>query len=323
VIVTVLGEVEPSALGPTDCHEHLLIRGGLPIVLEPEFTLDSVDAAVTEVEQFRAAGGAALVDCMPLGVGRDARGLVEIARRTGATIIATTGFHKDRYYAADHWVREYDVDLIADLLVAEHTGGMEVSGYGGPRVARIPARPGAIKVATSAPAPTPTERKLVAAVALAHRRTGLPVLTHTDDAASAEHQMSILDSHGVPPSAVVFGHMDRHAGVAELVEVCRTGATVCLDWLGRTDRRPDSYVADLVAGVAAEGQLDRVVLGQDLARRHYWRAYGGGPGLANLVSGFPSLLRKAGLTDADIRRVMVDNPRRVLARHPVGTGTTG
>jgi len=317
VIVTVLGEVPPDTLGPTDCHEHLLIRGGLPIVLEPDFTLDSVDTAVTEVAEFRSAGGAAIVDCMPLGVGRDARGLVEIAERTGVTIVATTGFHKDRYYPADHWVREYDVDLIADLLVAEYMDGLEVSGYGGPRVRRIPARPGAIKVATSAPAPTPTERKLVAAAGHAHRRTGLPVLTHTDDAGSAEHQMSILDDYGVSPAAVVFGHMDRHAGVAELVEVCRTGATVCLDWLGRTDRRPDSYVADLVAGVASEGQLDRVVLGQDLARRQYWRAYGGGPGLVNLVTGFPKLLREAGLTGADVRRVLVDNPRRVLARRRI------
>jgi 5-phospho-D-xylono-1,4-lactonase len=314
LITTVLGEIEPAALGPTDCHEHLLIRGGLPIVLEPDFTLDSVDAAVAEVAEFQAAGGAALVDCMPLGVGRDARGLVEVARRTGAAIIATTGSHRDRYYAADHWVREYDVERITDLLVAEWRDGMEASGYGGPFVERLPARPGAIKVATTAPEPTPTERKLVAAVAVAQRRTGLPVLTHTDDERSAGYQMSILDEAGVPASAVVFGHMDRHTGVPGLAELCRTGATVCLDWLGRHDRRPDSYVADLVAGLASEGCLDRVVLGQDLARRRYWRAYGGGPGLVNLMSGFPALMHAAGLTSAQIRRVLVDNPRRVLNR---------
>jgi 5-phospho-D-xylono-1,4-lactonase len=313
LITTVLGGIEPDALGPTDCHEHLLIRGGLPIVLEPDFALDSVDAAVAEVAEFTAAGGAALVDCMPLGVGRDARGLVEVARRTGATIIATTGFHRDRYYAADHWVREYDVERIAELVVAECRDGLEVSGYGGPFVERLPARPGAIKVATSAPEPSPTERKLVAAVALAQRRTGLPVLTHTDDERSAAYQKSIFDDHGVPAGAVVFGHMDRHTGVAGLAELCRTGATVCLDWLGRHDRRPDAYVADLVAGLASEGCLDRVVLGQDLARRQYWRAYGGGPGLANLMSGFPPLLRAAGLNGDQIRRVLVDNPRRVLS----------
>ncbi|MGN9914207.1 phosphotriesterase family protein [Phytohabitans sp. LJ34] len=313
-IVTVLGEIDPADLGPTDCHEHLLIRGGLPVVLEPDFTLDSIDAAVAEVGDFRDAGGAALVDCMPLGVGRDARGLVEIAERTGATVIATTGFHRDRFYAADHWIRAYSPERIADLMVAEHTDGMETSGYGGPFVERIAARPGAIKLAFSGPEPTPTERKVAAAVAMAQRRTGLPVVTHTDDERSVALQLSILERHGVPPSSVVFGHMDRHTGVAGLVEVCRTGATVCLDWLGRHDRRPDAYVAGLVAGLASEGCLDRVVLGQDLARRGYWRAYGGGPGLANLVAAFPAVLREAGLTDDHIRQLLVDNPRRVLTR---------
>lgn len=314
MIVTVLGEIPPAELGPTDCHEHLLIRGGLPIVLEPDFALDSVDAAVAEVGEFLAAGGAALVDCMPLGVGRDARGLVEIASRTGATIIATTGFHKDRYYAADHWVHGYGVDQIAELLVAEFTDGLEVSGYGGPLVSRLDARPGAIKVATSGPSPTATELKLVEAVGHAQVRTGLPVLTHTDDAGSADVQLSVLTAAGVPPSSIVFGHMDRHASVDQLAALCATGASVCLDWMGRHDRRPDEFIADLVAELGSRGHLGHVVLGQDLARRAYWHAYGGGPGLVNLMESFPALLRKAGLTDDHIRRVLVDNPRRVLDR---------
>lgn len=314
MIVTVLGEIPPADLGRTDCHEHLLIRGGLPIVLEPDFALDSVDAAVAEVGEFLAAGGAALVDCMPLGVGRDARGLVEVASRTGAVVIATTGFHKDRYYAADHWVHSYSVESIVELLVAEFTEGLEVSGYGGPLVQRLEARPGAIKVATSGPSPTATELRLVEAAGYAQVRTGLPVLTHTDDAGSADIQLSVLTGCGVPPSSIVFGHMDRHASVSALAELCVAGASVCLDWMGRHDRRPDEYIADLVAELASRGFLEHVVLGQDLARRAYWHAYGGGPGLANLMESFPALLRKAGLTDDHIDQVLVGNPRRVLDR---------
>ncbi|WP_158564054.1 phosphotriesterase family protein [Jiangella anatolica] len=314
MIVTVLGEIAPAELGPADCHEHLLIRGGLPIVLEPDFALDSVDAAVAEVGEFVAAGGRALVDCMPLGVGRDARGLVEVAERSGAHVIATTGFHKDRYYAADHWVHTYSVEAIVELLVAEFTEGLEVSGYGGPLVSRLTARAGAIKVATSGPIPTATELRLVEAAGHAQVRTGLPVLTHTDDAGSADVQLSVLTACGVAPSSIVFGHMDRHASVAALAAICSTGASVCLDWMGRHDRRPDSYIADLVAALASAGYLEHVVLGQDLARRAYWHAYGGGPGLANLMESFPALLHKAGLSDDQIDQVLVGNPRRVLNR---------
>lgn len=313
-VTTVLGDLPPEHLGATDCHEHLFIRGGLPIVLEPDFRLDSVDAAVTEAREFQAAGGQALVDCMPLGVGRDIDGLTAVAEQTGLTVIAATGFHKDRYYAADHWVHTYDVDQITELLVAEFAEGIERTGYGGPYVERVTARPGVIKVATTSPGPTPTERKLLAAAGAAAVVTGLPVITHTDSASCAAIQLEALTNEGVPAGQVILSHMDRHSDVDQLVEICATGATVCLDWIGRTDRRPDKFVSDLAAGVAARGFVDHVVLGQDLARRQYWHAYGGSPGLANLLISLVPLLGESGLSEDDVETMLIRTPQRVLSR---------
>lgn len=317
MITSVLGELPDEHLGPTDCHDHLLIRGGLPIVVEPDFRLDSVDAAIAETRELQAAGGAAIVDCMPLGVGRDAAGLVAVARATGLIVIAATGFHKDQYYTADHWAREYDVDQITGLVVSEFDEGMERTGYGGPFVERIAARPGVIKVATSASGPTLLEEKLLRAVGAAAVATGLPVITHTEDEKAADAQLSALDREGLPPHRVILSHMDRHSGPDELARLCSTGTTVCLDWLGRLDRRPDEVVVQLVAGLLAHGHGDRVVLGQDLARRQYWHAYDGGPGLEHLFTTVVPLMRAAGLSDADIDTVMVETPRRAF-RHEQG-----
>lgn len=314
MITSVLGDVEVELLGPTDCHDHLFIRGGLPVVLEPDFRLDSVPAAIAEARDVLAAGGRAVVDCMPLGVGRDAAGLVDVARTTGLTIVAATGFHKDRYYAADHWIREYDVDRITELIIAEFREGMERSGYNGPYVDRISARPGVIKVATSGPEPTKTERKLLAAVGAAARVTGLPVITHTEVLGGAEDQLAALAAEGVPADRVICSHVDRHCDIDQLAALVATGATVCLDWLARTDRRPDQVVADLVTGLFGRGFGHQVVLGQDLARRQYWRAYGGGPGLAHLFSSFVPQLRRSGATDADIDTILVRTPRRAFSR---------
>ena len=318
-VVSVLGELAPEALGATDCHEHLFISGGLPVVLEPDFLLDSTDAAVAEVRRLRDAGGRAVVDCMPLGVGRDVDRLIDVAERTGVTVIAATGFHKDRYYVADHWVHTYDVDRITSLVVAEWTEGMERSGYNGPFIDRVVARPGVIKAATTAPAPTSTENKLLAAVGAAAAATGLPVITHTDGAGCAHTQLAALDREGLPPHRVILSHMDRHGDVEELAAACDAGATVCLDWLGRTDRRADEVVADLAYALFARGHGDRVVIGQDLARRQYWRAYGGGPGLAYLFTTFVPLLRRAGLSEADVETMLVRTPRRVLQRREEGS----
>jgi phosphotriesterase-related protein len=312
MVQTVLGPVDPAELGVCDAHEHVFIRGGLPIVLEPEFRLDSLEAAVVELNEYAIAGGGAVVDCMPLGVGRDVDGLADASRRTGVHIIAATGFHKQRYYPADHWIHRYDAETITQLLVDEWRSGMDVGGYDGPLVCRREARPGVIKVATTAPEATTTEHKLVTAAGAAAVATGLPLLTHTDGAGDPAWQLDALVATGLDPGRVILSHVDRHQDLASLVALAERGAWLSLDWLGRRDRRPDSYVADLVVGLAQAGHLGRVLIGQDLARRQYWRAYGGGPGLRNLLD-FAALLAKAGLDQDGVNAVLTINPQRAYA----------
>ena len=53
---TVLGDVEPEDLGPTYAHEHLVIDGGRPVELYPDFLLADVDKAVAELGPVRALG---------------------------------------------------------------------------------------------------------------------------------------------------------------------------------------------------------------------------------------------------------------------------
>lgn len=314
MINSVLGEIAPDDLGPTDCHDHLFITGGRAVELEPDFLLDDTSAALAEARSVLAAGGAAVLDCMPLGAGRDVDRLAEVAERTGLTVLAVSGFHRDAFYADDHWARSADVDALTGMIVSEARDGMGRSGYEPPGDDRAAARPAAIKVATSGTAPTEFEGKLLAAVGTAAQATGLPVITHTESVAGAYRQLDTLESLGVEPHRVILSHMDRHADVAELVDVCRTGATVCLDWMGRLDRRPDEVIARLAAGIVAAGLTDRVVLGQDLARRQYWQAYGGGPGMANMFRTVVPMLADHGLTGADIHAVLVGTPRRVLSR---------
>ena len=52
----------------------------------------------------------------------------------------------------------------------------------------------------------------------------------------------------------------------------------------------------------------QIVLGMDAARRKYWKAYGGKPGMAFLLREFVPRLRDAGLDEADVRAILVENP---------------
>ena len=69
---TVLGDIDPGELGVTYAHEHLVIDGGRPVLMEPDFDLADVDAMVTEVGAAVELGLGAVVDAMPCDCGRNA-----------------------------------------------------------------------------------------------------------------------------------------------------------------------------------------------------------------------------------------------------------
>jgi predicted metal-dependent phosphotriesterase family hydrolase len=297
VIRTVKGDVPHEALGLTFVHEHLLMTGGWPIRMEPDFRLDSVDAAVQEVTRFQQAGGGTLVEMTPLGFGRDPDGLLDVAGRTGVNVVACTGFHKLGYYADTHWLHRYPIETIADLLIGEIEEGMDRGGLDGPVVDRSSARAGVIKIATEYHRAGAAVERLASAVGLAHQRTGAPISTHTEKGTMAHAQLDLLEQAGVPSDAVVLGHIDHNPDAVVLSELASRGAYLAFDMPGRIKYAPDSQSVALIRAVAEAGYANRLLLGSDLARRSYWPAYGGGPGLDYLLTVFIPRLGAEGLGD--------------------------
>src|SRR4029079_9054139 len=80
---TVVGDIDPGALGVTYAHEHLVIDGGRPVQLEPDFELSDVDGMAAEVGAAVELGLGAVIDAMPSDCGRSATKLAELSRRTG------------------------------------------------------------------------------------------------------------------------------------------------------------------------------------------------------------------------------------------------
>src|SRR5437763_15241289 len=80
-IRTVIGDIAPEALGRCYAHEHVIIDPSYTTQLFPEILLPSVENAVCELSHFKAAGGGAMVDCMPCDAGRNVEKLAEVSRR--------------------------------------------------------------------------------------------------------------------------------------------------------------------------------------------------------------------------------------------------
>ena len=91
---TVLGDVEPGALGPTLIHEHLYVDWGemlgRPKVFEHSY--DQIrDGMVAKLADARAAGIRTFVDCTPVGCGRYVDLFKDVAAHSGVHVIGSTG----------------------------------------------------------------------------------------------------------------------------------------------------------------------------------------------------------------------------------------
>jgi phosphotriesterase-related protein len=319
---TVLGDIEPGALGVTYAHEHLVILESRTTEASPDLRLDSVDDAVRELAPAQALGLRAVVDGMPADTGRDAEMLAAIARRTGLHVIAPTGIHHIRHYGPRHWTERLPIDEIAGLFIGEIEVGIDRYDLGAPIVHPTPHRAGVIKVAGSEGGPSPRDARIFEAAAIAQARTGCPILTHCEHGTGGVEQVALLERHGARAAGIALSHVDKVVDRGYQRELLATGATLEYDQSFRWGDGENGTLR-LLEWAAEDGALDRIVLGMDAARRSYWAVLGGSPGMAWLLGTFTDRMRAIGLTDADLHTLFVTDPARLYAFAPVARRAPG
>jgi predicted metal-dependent phosphotriesterase family hydrolase len=293
IIRTIRGDIAPPELGPCDAHEHLF----LVTPAQPGDEYSDVAEATAEAETLVAAGGRALVDWTPIGLGRDLEGLRAVSEATGLHVIGATGLHREAHYAPDDPLRDETEEALTDRFTVDLD------------------RCGIIKVGADYHRISPFEEKAFVAAASAHGRTGAPVCVHTEHGTMGLAIVERLQTLGVPPASVILAHVDRNPDPGEHSETAGSGAWLQLDGPGRTKYWPDSTILALIAELADRGHSDRLLLGGDTGRRSMMRVYGGGPGLDYLFARFkPRLERELGQDLSE--QIFVANPARAFAFVP-------
>lgn len=310
-IRTVLGDLPASDLGVCYAHEHIIIDASFTTHANPEFLIHSVDAAVAELRQLHADGGRAVIDSMPCDSGRNVRKLAAVSEASGIHIVCPTGLHLAKYYDPGHWGGIYTADQLAELFTADIESGIDAHDYNGPLLQRTSHRAGLIKIATDH-VMTPREEKIFEAAAEAHRRTGAPILTHTEQGDLGLQQVEKLHALGVDLRHVVLSHLDRKPDRIYHRDILATGVRVEYDSAFRWPSGRGNPTQDLVLALLPEFP-HQIMLGMDAARRSYWRSYGGAPGFSHLLVEFSAALRAAGLTADDLHRIFVTTPADAYA----------
>jgi predicted metal-dependent phosphotriesterase family hydrolase len=312
---TVQGDIPPRLLGRTSCHDHLVVKRVDGVELPDRFVIDDYEKSALELERFKSYGGGCVLDAQPFGAGRDAEMLACLSRTTGVHIVASTGVHKCFFYRDDFWSYRASTEELAALFVSEIQEGAYAYDGGLPLLRRSDVRAGVIKTATGKDGLDDYYKKVFRAAAIAHRRTGAPVLTHTELSAFGVQQARFLIGHGVRPSSIIISHMDRVIDTPANVALAGLGVYLDYDTIARTGYHSDEEEIRHIRTMVDEGFGDRIVLGMDSTRDRL-ASYGGSPGLGYLMTGFPEKLKENGVCQRTVDRMLVENPHTALAFKP-------
>jgi predicted metal-dependent phosphotriesterase family hydrolase len=302
-IRTVLGDIPVENLGVTYMHEHLIIDSEIVKNKFSHIYLPSVKEASAEIAACKKIGVSSVVDCMPTGSGRSISKLAQISKATNINVIAVTGLHHARYYHSDDPLENMDAEELAQIFISEIEVGAEKTLH----------RTGVIKIVTSGKNYSARERRLFTAAAIAHRKTGAPILTHCEHGTGAIEQLALLQELKVPLSSVILSHTDKENDVGYHREILSSGVYVEYDQSLRQVNDDAAPSAILTLAMVGEGFGNQIMFGTDGARRSLWTTLGGSPGLAWLYSGWSKKLLQMGLEESVLAEIFIKNPRRALA----------
>jgi phosphotriesterase-related protein len=178
-----------------------------------------------------------------------------------------------------------------------------------------------LKCATDELGVTPGVERVLRAVAQAHRQTGVPISTHTHARSRRGlDQQRIFREEGVDLSRVVIGHSGDTTDINYLEEVIVAGSYLGMDRFGLDTILPFDERVNTVASLCERGHADKLVLSHDTACFHDWLPEPVLPtGLPNwhylhISNDVIPALRKRGVTEDQIRTMLVDNPRGIFER---------
>jgi len=302
-IQTVRGPVAAGDLGRTLIHEHVLVDFiGAERASRSRYNADEVfRVALPHLKKLRELGVRTLVECTPAYLGRDPALLRRLSEASGVRLLTNTGYYgaSGGKYLPAHAHTE-SAEQLAARWTAEAREGIEGTGI----------RPGLIKIGVDG-APLPeVNRKLVRAAARTHRATGLTIHQHTGSGAAALEALDLLRDAKVAGAAFVWVHAQSEADRALHLEAARRGAWVEFDGVGPGQVEKH---AELVLAMRQAGFLKHVLISHDAGWYHVGEPGGGQfRGFELLFTELLPTLRKAGVTDREIRTLLTENPKRAL-----------
>ena len=320
---------QPAPVAPEDkvsLDNFGCLRHGF-IMSRDACSMHDEEVMIVEMADFKASGGSALVDMSTPGIRSDLPAIRRISEKSGVHVVATTGL-----YAEDSWpekYREMTVEEYTKYMLKEIQEGIEDTDI----------KPGHIKIAIEE-GPTEQGEKLLKAAARVSNETGFSATIHQGTWMTAEEVrkiIKILTDEGMDPQRAIICHIqdffveydlktlvtDQNSWKLEIdfaKELADLGFNLSIDCFGHYwDAEVMQYINQTdwqrLAGLVAlvkDGYAGQIVLGTDTFIKILTRRFGG-EGYCRLTNYVLPTLKLAEISDADIKKMTVGNPARLLS----------
>ena len=316
---TVRGAVDANDLGVTLMHEHVFIMTTEVMQNYPESWGEDAAReadAIARLNELKATGVDTIVDLTVIGLGRYIPRIARVAAATDLNIVVATGLYtyNDVPFCFHYLGPGAPLDgpeIMTDLFVRDIEQGIADTGV----------KAAILKCATDEPGVNPGVERVLRAVAQAHRQTGVPISTHTHaPTRRGLEQQRIFADEGVDLTRVVIGHSGDSTDIDYLEELIANGSYIGMDRFGIDVILPFEDRVNTVARMCERGHADKMVLSHDAncyfdalpedllsvaaPNWHY----------LHIHHDVIPALKERGVTDEQIRTMLVDNPRKIFER---------
>lgn len=321
-IPTLTGPIDTEDLGPTLMHEHVF-------VLTADYMQnygpgdwwdedERVEDAILKLRSLHSKGITAIADPTVVGLGRYIPRLKRIADEVPVRIIAATGVYTYGELPFAYAQRGPGSMLGGpEPMVADFVHDLREG------IADTGIRAAFLKCAVEHADVSPGVERALRAVAQAHLETGAPMTVHTS---ASEHTgryvIRVLQSEGADLRKLVVGHAGDSNDLDYLMELADTGAILGMDRFGIDHFSSTTSRVQTIAALAKAGYADRMVLSHDASCWIDWF----GPDFSAMRAAITPnwhyehisddvlpALAAAGVTEAQITQMMVENPRRYFS----------
>ena len=319
-VQTMRGPIGSAQLGVTLMHEHIFILSTEIMLNYPEEWGDEerrIADAVQRMNELHSRGVNTVVDLTVVGLGRYIPRIARIAEQTPLNIIVATGLYTYNdipfyFHLKGPGTMLEGPEPMIDMFLRDIQQG----------IAGTNVKAGILKCATDEPGLTPGVERTLRAVAQVHRRTGVPISTHTHARKKRGlDQQRIFREEGVDLSRVVIGHSGDTTDLEYLEELIANGSYLGMDRFGIDTILPFEDRVNTVARLCERGHVNKLVLSHDASCFMDWVPERMIPAILprwhylHIHNDVIPALKNHGVTDRHIHTMLVDNPRAIFEKN--------